>query len=200
MNKAAVMVGGTFNPITKAHLEMGHCAGERYPDADIIYIPSNLHFIAGWKKVVDNDVFGDKYRLQLVREAVSPYGFLVDDVELRGLTDGTTYETVQYLKKKGYERVVVCIGYDKAGELHKWYRAEELLKTASFLIFSREGNMPCMFGTEGHFEMADLAEDFQGISSTKVRDAYWKGDFDTIQAMVPETVCEFLRGKRNESV
>lgn len=199
MNKTAVVIGGTFNPITRAHVEIGVQAGKRYPHADIIYIPSNLDFISRWKDVSRDDVFGDRYRLRLIRDAIAPYGFLMNTMEAQGLTNGTTYESVRYLKNAGYEEVVWCIGYDKLGEVEQWYQAQMLLRSVKFLVFSRENRQRSIRGMgklETDFDVVDLDGEFQEISSTKVRSAYWDKDFDTMKRMTPTVVYEFLREKR----
>lgn len=198
MNRRAVVIGGTFRPITNAHIEMGIQAEKRFPDANIIYIPSNLEFISGWKEITKDDIFGDKYRMELINKSIKPYGFLLSIIEAYGITNGTAYETVLFLQSIGYKEITWCIGYDKLDELMKWSNACWLLKNIDFLVFSR--NQKENNNMYSNFEMIKLDDEFQEMSSTKVRNAFKNNDFETIKEMVPDCVYKFLKEKKNETI
>lgn len=197
----AVLIMGTFNPITKAHVALGIGAKEKFPEADVIYVPSNLSFMKGWKKV-DDDFISDDERIELIRESISDYAdFSVTDIEITGVSDGRTYNTVQFIKKS-YENVVMVMGIDKLNELDRWYNAEQLFSEIQVLVFGRNGeNLESMMTDfirkhRDNFRDASMPERYEYISSTAVRDAVGADKLKEIENDVPEKVYSFLINKR----
>lgn len=198
--KKAVLIFGTFNPITAAHVDLGILSASKIPDADIYYIPSNIEFMKKWKNV--EDILTDKERVDLVRKTVKPHGFFVCDAEVMGVVDGKTYNTILYLKEEyKYDEIYICCGYDKLEELHLWYRATKLVKENQFLIFSRNGlglkdcECPFVLAHKSHFLEMDGKQSNQYISSTKVRQAFLGGRLEEVKEYVPKTVYDYLKKK-----
>ena len=50
MKKFAI-IGGSFNPVTKAHVEIGQIASKELPGWQILYIPAPDHFLTSWKSM-----------------------------------------------------------------------------------------------------------------------------------------------------
>jgi len=202
MNKTAVLIGGTFNPFTNAHKQMAVVAGERYPEADIIFVPSNLDYINCWKELPDGDVFSGKGRVELIEQSVKDLSFCsVSDVECSGRIDGRTYHTVLYFKER-YEKVVFCIGSDKLQEMERWYCAEELLQAAGVLLFTRGEALAdlCSEFIERHREkFTEIAFSYPEVSSSLVRELYQEGKLNEIKKYVPEPVYRYLC-KRRENI
>lgn len=99
-NNISVLIGGTFNPYTNAYKEMAVSARRLLPSADIIYIPSNLKFIAGWKELPHNKVFSGYNRIELISESIKDINnCYVSDIESTGKVSGRTYVTIQYFQR-----------------------------------------------------------------------------------------------------
>ena len=81
MKKFAI-IGGSFNPVTKAHVEIGQIAARELPGWQILYIPAPDRFLTSWKAMKKNDILSGEQRLNLLRKAVEPYGFLCEDCEV----------------------------------------------------------------------------------------------------------------------
>lgn len=200
----AVLIMGTFNPITKAHVELGIGAKKIFPEADIIYVPSNLSFMKGWKNV-DDSFLSDDERIMLIRESIEEHlDFSVTDVEITGVSDGRTYNTVQLLREE-YNRIVIVMGIDKLDELDRWYNADKLFSENSVLVFERNGeNLESMMTDfirthRESFTAATMPDCYEYISSTAVREAYDTGNLSQIKKDVPEKVYTFLlnKGRKN---
>lgn len=202
--KCAILIGGTFNPVTNAHIQMGVLAKRKFQDADIYYIPSNLNFMADWKNIETDNVFNNENRIRLLRQAL-PDEFKISEIEIEKIVDGTTYHTVLYFKKS-YEEVFICMGTDKLNELEKWYRVEELLFESKVLLFTRnhcgfdEGKTPFLKAYRHRFIEMDPNEACQEISSTLVRNAYYRDELASVQKMVPEVVYDFLRKSKEANM
>ena len=202
MNKQGILIGGTFNPFTNAHKEMAVTIRELFPEADIIYVPSNMKYIAGWKELPKGEVFSGKNRVELIREAVKEIpNCLVSDIESTGAADGRTYHTVQYYKEF-YEELFLCIGSDKLQELERWYRAEELLQEVNILLFTRGErleNVTSAFIKKYRGRIREVLFDYPGISSSLIRTLYADGKIEEIRKYVPETVYQYLKRKREQN-
>lgn len=201
-HNTAVLIMGTFNPITRAHVALGIGAKEKFPEADIIYVPSNLSFMKGWKKV-DDGFLSDEDRVALIEKSISEYpDFSVTDIEITGASDGRTYNTVMLIKER-YEKVIIVMGIDKLDELDRWYNADKLFSENSVLVFERNGeNLESMMtdfirSHRDNFTAVSMPDCYEYISSTAVRAAADTGDLAAIESDVPKKVYEYLvnRGK-----
>lgn len=196
-----ILVFGTFNPVTNAHIGMGRAAQRVLPEARVIYIPSNGRFLHSWKNLDEKNTLSDAERAGLLRQAGAPFGFEVDTLEMDGTVDGKTYHTVEYFKKKGYN-VYVCMGMDKVPEFELWYYSEELLRENRFLICTRNHThiadvaTPLVQKYMDHFQEVPMDCEMQEISATQVREAYLNGTLEQVRDKIPDCVYTFLSGDR----
>ncbi len=198
MIREVVLVFGTYNPVTLAHISLGKCVKALKPEADIIYIPSRRSFIKTWKQYDDDNIFSDEDRINLLRKCVEAEGFSVDTLEVDEVVDGRTILTIEHFKKT-YDTVYICMGMDKVLEFHKWYRSEELVSNNKFLICTRAGQHILDVATDlvrahiGNFTEVAMPEAMQKISATQVRRAALDNDLDSVKDMIPKLVYDFLR-------
>lgn len=189
-----ILIFGTFNPITNAHLDMGVRAKSVYPDATVVYVPAKTDFLKGWKQFDSGKILKEDIRMKLIREATEKMGFQVSEIEITGEVDGKTYNTIKYFRDHG-DDVILCMGSDKPGELNRWYRGEDIVRENRFVILTRDhkkGEFPeelrrysdHITYVEGHY---------QSISSTGIRDAYINGDLDSVREDIPECVYHYLK-------
>ena len=99
MKKFAI-IGGSFNPVTKAHVEIGQIASKELPGWQILYIPAPDRFLTSWKSMEKKEILSGEKRLLLLEKAVKLYGFLCEDCEVFGKTSARTYDTMQYLRDR----------------------------------------------------------------------------------------------------
>lgn len=201
-HRGVVLLFGTFNPFTNAHLNIGVLAKEKYPDYDIFYVPAKAHFMTSYKGLSDSNIFPEEKRLECIRGAVSDFAdFDVSDIEIKGLVDGKSINTVDYFKKVlNYTDVVLCFGTDKVNELEDWYRGRELVRDNKFLIVTRDGDSLSDVMTEYTNKYRDnfteISNDlYSNVSGTKVRQAIAEGDLAFVRAAVPEYVYNILTVK-----
>lgn len=194
----AVLIFGTFNPITNAHVNMGLTAKRMIPDSDIIYVPARDAFLKGWKKYDDSSILKD--RILLLYSVTERLGFKVTDIELDGTVDGRSVNTISYMKEHpGYSDVWFCMGTDKLNEITTWYKADELLGKNRFLVFKRAGSDEAIAGFRSgpyydNFTFVDDPENLYDVSSTLVRKMIFDGNVDAIKDLVPPEVYEHYKG------
>lgn len=202
MHTNAVLIFGTFNPVTNAHVNLGIKSRETVDDSDVIFIPAKDDFIRDWKGYDKESIINN--RLDLLQGVAKDNEFLICDAEITGTVDGKSINTIEYIKSKyGYKNIYFCMGTDKIGELHKWYKAKQLVEENYFLVFTRGEALADVMDdfTSAHSErFIEVKEDetFFDISSTRVRQALKDGEIDSIKDMVPEKVYKYFKGENNE--
>ena len=78
--KRAVLIPGSFNPVTKAHLLMGEQARSLFPDADVWFVPASSDYIL--KKTKNEAVFSEKDRYEMLKLCTRKRGFLLSNIEM----------------------------------------------------------------------------------------------------------------------
>lgn len=207
MNKNVILVFGTFNPVTCAHINLSHIAKKKIENSDVYYVVSKSEFLSSWKKYDKNEIMSDDDRLRLLKESIKDIkDVYVSDIEISGLVDGKTINTVSYFKNElSYENVYLIFGTDKLSEFHTWYKGMELIRDNKFLIIQRDDDDFELKMTEytnkyrDNFILLDLDNEYKYISSTKVRNAYLSKDFDALINMVPAPVYNYFLNKESLS-
>lgn len=204
--EGVVLIFGTFNPMTNAHIQMGLLAAKALPDYRVVYIPSKNRFLTGWKGLKKSSVLDDDIRVRLMQEAVDEYGFIVDNMEITGESSGYTYETVEIVRQKyGTENVYLCMGTDKFDEIDRWFHAKELFSENRYLIIERDGNTLDSVIEESEIAsanrdryMAISNDEYDAVSASMVREAYVQGRLEDVKDYIPANVYAYLA--ENEEV
>ena len=193
---------GTFNPVTNAHIQMGIVTRNVLgPKCKVIYVPDSDEYIKSWKGYTEGSRLPGKERVGLLRDAVKDYGFGISTVEVEGITDGKTYNTLKYL---GFEDTFLCLGIDNIVQIKKWYRWHDLLKKVRLMVFEREGynsvhsdDVTKVLEAALEYNMVTLPAKTFGISSTEVRRCYINGELSQLKAYVPANVYDYLKENKN---
>ena len=226
-----ILIMGTYNPPTRAHIAMSSVLRERFPKAQIIYVPSGDAYLKSWKHFDDDSIPDLHLRAQLLREAIAIEGgrdISVSEIEGdASKTDGRTYNTASYFQQTTGKKVAIAIGSDQLDKFGLWYKAGELVRDFQIIIFCRGISIDeCrhivgeMFGpadkdndhghgiavsdgaihsgvirnspdtVEGHFVYIPF--EYEGVSSTKIREAVVAGNLESVKDDIPQNVYEYL--------
>ena len=201
MKEKAVLIFGSFNPITNAHINMAETSKKMIPDADIIFIPAKEDFLRSWKRFDDSSIL--KERVPLIKKVAERYGYTVSEIETKGIVDGKTVNTISYLKEhEGYGTVYLCMGTDKVNEIGTWYKGEELLRDNRFIILMRDEHTDDILNAQSalykdNFIFVREESSFMEISSTAVRNYLNEGNLEAIKDLVPEEVYDLYSKEAN---
>lgn len=198
-----VLIPGSFNPVTLAHVSMGIKAKDKIKADEIIYIPVKDSFLEGWKDLKSKAILSGDIRFKLLKEAVSPFNFKVSRIEMDEVVSGKTYDTANYFKKLYDDsEIYLCFGLDNLLDIDRWYKSEDLIKENKFLIIDRDGkSIPDKLLNDERFKDRLISirnDDYADVSSTMVRDAYINNDLDSIKDLIPLNVYKYL--KENKEV
>ena len=129
-------LGGTFDPLHRAHLHLADTAAQALELDRLILIPAG----DPWRKR-DRNVTAAEHRLAMTAAAVEERrgGLEVSDIEVR--RDGPTYtlDTVRELRDRGAKQLWWIMGADAVLDLPHWHKANEILTCARIAAAVRPG-------------------------------------------------------------
>lgn len=94
----AILIFGTFNPITNAHLNLAVTSRSLIDDSDVIFIPAKDEFLRDWKGFGRDSILEN--RISLLNKVTSELGFLVCDIEITNVVDGKSINTINYIRAR----------------------------------------------------------------------------------------------------
>ena len=131
------ILGGTFDPVHRGHLEIARIAMDEADLEKVIFIP------AGQPRLKSGDpAASPQQRLAMLRLAVEGVsGFDVSDIELARSGPTLTVETLQELQGALGDGVELCfiLGLDVLDRFHLWIEPERVVELARVLAVSRPG-------------------------------------------------------------
>ena len=131
------ILGGTFDPVHRGHLEIARRAMDEAGLARIILIPAAQPRLKSGEPTAS-----PQQRLEMLRLAVDgTAGFEVSDVELRRTGPTLTVETLRELQGALGDEVELCfiLGLDVLGRFNQWVEPERVVELARLLAVSRPG-------------------------------------------------------------
>jgi len=191
------VLGGAYNPITRAHLLLARCSKEQFKLHEIIFVlPNTLPN----KPVVDTSI---EQRLEMMRLGTTDVPY----ISLGFCTHGLFLDICVALQKVYLQspEIFFITGRDAAERILNWTYpdpAEALAHMfASFqlLVFEREGQLklrenPLIKQYSTRIHTLRLSENIDHISSTEVRQRILSGR--SINNLVPERVAAFIKTHR----
>ena len=131
------LLGGTFNPVHRGHVELGLKIKAAFGLEKILYI---LSAQPPHKKL--QALPAAELRLAMLKEALRPYPGLVPcDLELRRPGDSWTIDTIRQLKSDyPAERFYFITGSDGFLKIKTWKAYQQLLREVFFIIVMRQNS------------------------------------------------------------
>lgn len=197
MERTIVIIGGSFNPPTNAHMMLAEITKKQINASYVLFVPAKISYMMEWKKYRNSDILCDDIRMQAL-ESLENEWLKIERCELDGIVSGTSYDTLNYIKNKYQtQRVYFAIGSDKLEEIPRWYNSEQLLNENKFIVIQRnhddiqqilKGNVFLSSYKESFVICDESDASTQQLSSTRVREKMGKEDYDEIRKMVPDSV------------
>ncbi len=128
-------LGGSFNPIHRAHLACGHAVATSCGFDRVVLIPSAQ---PPHKSAANLASPADRLTMCQLAAQTDPL-FEVNDLELHRTGPSYTIDTVRALKARGWAEVSWLIGADMLLMLPEWHQASDLLAQTHFVIVARPG-------------------------------------------------------------
>lgn len=194
-----VIIPGSFNPVTNAHVEIALTA-KKAVDADkAIFIPAHDTYVAKKKTLIPGSC-----RVALINSIpiCVQNNVCASNIEIISPFPPKTYNTLKQLecidKDKGIQNeYYICLGMDNIIDLPNWYNWKNLIKEHKFIACTRNGqglddtlSKAGITKYKNHFVEIKIPEN--NISSTLVRNLCEKGEYQKVKELVPQNVYEYL--------
>lgn len=197
--KRVGIIGGTFNPIHKAHLNIALEAYKQYDLDEVWFMPAGN---PPHKMIWDN--ISPKDRMEMVSLAIKDFSqFKLCEIEINKTEPCYTWKTLKELHKKYGESIAFffIIGADSFYQFSNWVKPEKICKYAEILVAGRpEENTEYDFKEKkkeyqqrygNHF--SEIKVDMMHISSTEIREKLELGE--DVESVIPSEVLSYIRQK-----
>ena len=199
-----VVMGGSFNPPTLAHLRLMLAAVEAVGAEKGLFVPSNHEYVR--KKMLrqrlEGEVLSEDLRAEMLTGMCAEDSRLgVDTCEFGREPGWRTFETMEAIQTKYPEAELYFVaGSDKLRIIPRWHRSKEFLQSFKLLVARRDGTDPEEMIRSNPFlnKHADAfvffteLEGLEDISSTHVRKLLSAGDASAEEQVHP-AVWELLK-------
>jgi len=205
MRRVAIY-GGTFDPVHNGHVEVARQVLKVFELDEVSFVPA---CVPPHKRSANiTSAFHRFAMLALATEA--DQRLLVSTIELDAPERPYAVDTVGRMKRED-ERLFFLIGSDSWAEIKTWYEWQKLLTMCDLIVVTRPGyeidshnGIDCIDvrGT-ARDEVADLLgrettrvfitdAAMVDVSATKIRAAVRSGDRESLEAMVPPAVANYI--------
>lgn len=193
MKDRIVIFGGTFNPPTRAHLDIATEA-LYYLDAEkVLFVPvSDLY-----KK---DDVEISYHRVNMLNLAIGNFRRLeIDFTEVDSVKLTYTYETIEKIKSQYQDKeLFLLIGADNLEDFKNWKNQRSIMENCSLLVVNRNNS-----SIDEIIESNEILTEFKDkiieapieeieISSTEVRNRIASGELEGLENLVDKEVIEYM--------
>ena len=194
-------LGGSFNPITYAHLNMANSALEQAGLDKVFFVPvGNLY-----KKT---ELIDEKQRYEMLKLGCkNEKNIYVEDIELNKTNKISTSQAFKMIENKyGNDdtQIFYIMGADNFIKLPNWNEAESLIKNYQYIIFERNDlnlenfirNNDLLNKYKYNFNIVKLKEkDKEKISSTIIRNLVKENNFEELLKYTKREVVDYIKEK-----
>ena len=127
------ILGGTFDPAHKGHLEISIQAKKRFGLKNIVWaITKKNPFKIESKSNLRN-------RMQFAKKLIGKNNYIKVKFYEKKIDSNRTVDLINHLNKKSKNEIYFIMGADNLINFHKWYRWKSIVKKCNILVFDRQG-------------------------------------------------------------
>ena len=127
------ILGGTFDPAHKGHLEISVQAKKRFELKNIVWaITKKNPFKSESKSSL-------RSRTQFAKKLIGKKNFIKVKFYEDKIASNRTIDLIKYLNKDKKFEIYFIIGADNLINFHKWYKWKSIIKSCNILVFDRQG-------------------------------------------------------------
>ena len=128
------ILGGTFDPAHKGHLEISKQAKKLLNLKNVIWAITKQN---PFKDISKSNL---KNRIQFAKKLIAKNDFIKIRFYEEKISSNRTIDLINYLKKdKKYELYFIIMGADNLINFHKWHKWKSIVKKCNLLVFDRQG-------------------------------------------------------------
>jgi len=127
------ILGGTFDPAHKGHLEISIQAKKRFKLENIIWAITKQN---PFKTESRNNL---RSRIQFAKKLIGKNDYIKVKFYEDKTTSNRTIDLIKYLNKGKKFEIYFIMGADNLINFHKWYKWKSIIKECNILVFDRQG-------------------------------------------------------------
>lgn len=184
------ILGGTFDPIHKGHLELAKAALSKLHLDQVIFVPAFKHPLREKDSYVSAS---SEDRYEMVKRAIKDVlQFSISDIELKRKGISYTVDTLKLFRKQYPipHELFFITGGDWGKNLDQWKEINAIFSLAHFVVASRPG-----------FDLKNLPQSVKvldfvplNVSSTQLRQEIKQGKFP--ERLIPSDVLTYIKRKQ----
>ena len=127
------ILGGTFDPAHKGHLEISKQAKKRFELKNIIWaITKKNPFKSESKSNLRN-------RIQFAKKLIGKNDYIKVKFYEKKIGSNRTVDLIKHLSKDKKNEIYFIMGADNLINFHKWYKWKSIIRKCNILVFDRQG-------------------------------------------------------------
>jgi len=183
------ILGGTFDPVHSAHIQLALDACHEVALDEVRFIP-----VARSPFKVSAPEVSDAHRIAMLEIALAAYPSLVLDLfEIKTAKQPSySVDTMRYLRTQNPDAIFFWIlGEDHLEKLPSWHEAELLASWVTFVVFARPGYDFNASALPSWINCINLRGEYMDISATGIRNQLAKGSLPYNH--LPDSVAGYIR-------
>ena len=127
------ILGGTFDPAHKGHLEISLQAKKRFELKNIIWAITK-------KNPFKNESKSNlRSRMQFAKKIIGKNNYIKVKFYEEKIGSNRTIDLIEHLSKEKKNEIYFIMGADNLINFHKWYKWKSIIKKCNILVFDRQG-------------------------------------------------------------
>jgi nicotinate-nucleotide adenylyltransferase len=127
------ILGGTFDPAHKGHLEISKQAKKLLNLKNVIWAITKQN---PFKDISKSNL---KNRIQFAKKLIAKNDFIQIRFYEEKISSNRTIDLINYLKKNKKYELYFIMGADNLINFHKWHKWKSIVKKCNLLVFDRQG-------------------------------------------------------------
>ena len=127
------ILGGTFDPAHKGHLEISKQAKKIFDLNNIIWA------ITKQNPFKDESRSNLRTRMQFAKKIIGKNNYIKVKFYEEKIGSNRTIDLIRCLSKEQKNEIYFIIGADNLINFHKWYKWKSIIKRCNILVFDRQG-------------------------------------------------------------
>ena len=127
------ILGGTFDPAHKGHLEISKQAKKRFGLKNIVWA------ITKQNPFKDESKSNLRSRIQFAKKIIGKNNYIKVRFYEEKIGSNKTIDLIKYLTQKKQNEIYFIMGADNLINFHKWYKWKSIIKKCNILVFDRQG-------------------------------------------------------------
>jgi nicotinate-nucleotide adenylyltransferase len=127
------ILGGTFDPAHKGHLEISKQAKKRFELKNIIWAITKQN---PFKNESKSNL---KSRMQFAKKIIGKNNYIKVKFYEEKIGSNRTVDLIEHLSNEKKNEIYFIMGADNLINFHKWYKWKSIIKKCNILVFDRQG-------------------------------------------------------------